>query len=54
VKFLYLYVARRGFLDGYAGFTYSALQCIYDYMIVLKTAELQRTARSAHGSRVTS
>lgn len=51
VKFLYLYVARLGFLDGYAGFTYSALQCIYDYMIVLKTAELEREARKAAPAR---
>lgn len=47
IKFLFLYFAKRGFLDGYAGFTYSALQGIYDYMIVLKTRELQREARHA-------
>lgn len=47
VKFLFLYLVKRGFLDGYAGFTYSALQGIYDYMIVLKTRELQREARHA-------
>jgi glycosyltransferase involved in cell wall biosynthesis len=47
VKFLFLYLVKRGFLDGYAGFTYSALQCIYDYMIVLKTRELQQQARRA-------
>lgn len=40
LKFLMLYVARRGFLDGGAGFTYSILQAIYEYMIVLKTREL--------------
>ncbi len=47
IKFLYLYVARRGFLDGYAGFTYSVLQGIYDYMITLKTRELQQAAQAA-------
>lgn len=47
IKFLFLYFVKRGFLDGYAGFTYSALQGIYDYMIVLKTRELQREARHA-------
>ena len=41
IKFLLLYVVKRGFLDGRAGFTYSALQGIYDYMITLKTRELQ-------------
>ena len=40
-KFLILYVAKRGFLDGRAGFRYSVLQSIYEYMIVLKTRELQ-------------
>jgi len=43
-KFFALYVAKRGFLDGRAGFTYAALQGIYEYMIVLKTRELDRAA----------
>jgi hypothetical protein len=46
VKFMLLYVAKRGFLDGSAGFTYAALQSIYEYMIVLKTREL---AASSNG-----
>jgi glycosyltransferase involved in cell wall biosynthesis len=41
VKFMLLYVAKRGFLDGSAGFTYAVLQAIYEYMIVLKTRELK-------------
>lgn len=41
VKFLLLYVAKRGFLDGQAGFTYAMLQSIYEYFIVLKTRELE-------------
>ena len=40
LKFLMLYVAKRGFLDGSAGFTYAILQSFYEYMIVLKTKEL--------------
>jgi glycosyltransferase involved in cell wall biosynthesis len=40
IKFLLLYIVKRGFLDGYAGFTYAALQSIYEYMIVLKTREI--------------
>ena len=40
VKFFYVYLWRRGFLDGSAGFTYATLQAIYEYMIVLKTREL--------------
>jgi len=40
VKFMVLYGLKRGFLDGRAGFTYSTLQAIYEYMIVLKTREI--------------
>jgi glycosyltransferase involved in cell wall biosynthesis len=45
VKFLLLYFLKRGFLDGRAGFTYAALQSIYEYMIVLKTRELEEAGR---------
>ena len=38
-KFLLLYFVKRGFLDGQAGLTYSVLQSIYEYFIVLKTRE---------------
>jgi glycosyltransferase involved in cell wall biosynthesis len=44
VKFLLLYVGKRGFLDGRAGLTYAVLQSIYEYMIVLKERELERAA----------
>jgi glycosyltransferase involved in cell wall biosynthesis len=44
LKFLLLYFAKLGFLDGRAGFTYAALQSIYEYFIVLKTRELTRAA----------
>jgi glycosyltransferase involved in cell wall biosynthesis len=43
-KFLLLYVAKRGFLDGRAGLTYSVLQSVYEYFIVLKTRELRGRA----------
>ena len=41
IKFMLLYFLKRGFLDGRAGFTYSVLQSIYEYMIVLKSRELE-------------
>ena len=47
LKFLLIYIFRRGFLDGRAGLTYATLQSIYEYMIVLKTRELQQTNRRA-------
>lgn len=41
VKFLLLYVAKRGFLDGRPGLKYALLQSIYEYMIVLKSEEIK-------------
>ncbi len=47
VKFLYMYIAKLGFLDGSAGFTYSMLLAFYEYWIVLKVKELEeRQGRS--------
>jgi glycosyltransferase involved in cell wall biosynthesis len=40
VKWLYMVIIRRAFLDGRAGLVYAALQAIYEYFIVLKTREL--------------
>lgn len=40
VMFLLLYVVRRGFLDGKAGFRFALLRALYEYMIVIKTEEL--------------
>jgi glycosyltransferase involved in cell wall biosynthesis len=45
LKFLLLYVGKRGFLDGRAGFNYGMLQSFYEHMIALKTKEL--TAKTA-------
>lgn len=42
LKFLALYFARGGFLDGAAGFHYALLQAMYEYTIVEKTRELER------------
>jgi len=42
VKFGYMYFLRLGFLDGFPGLTYCALQAIYEYMICLKVKELRR------------
>jgi glycosyltransferase involved in cell wall biosynthesis len=49
LKLLYMLLARRAFLDGGPGITYSLLQSIYEYFIVLKQREIirqsQRSAR---------
>jgi hypothetical protein len=41
VKWLYMMVVRGAVLDGHAGLTYATLQAVYEYLIVLKTAELR-------------
>jgi glycosyltransferase involved in cell wall biosynthesis len=41
VKFLAMYILKRGFMDGRAGFIYSVLMGFYELMIVLKTEELE-------------
>jgi glycosyltransferase involved in cell wall biosynthesis len=42
IKWCYMMFVRRAFLDGFAGLTYTTLQAFYEYLIVLKTRELQR------------
>ncbi len=41
-RFLYTYVWRRGFLDGYPGFLISAYMAVYEFEIGMKTYELRR------------
>jgi glycosyltransferase involved in cell wall biosynthesis len=42
LKFAYMYIFGRGFLDGAPGFAYCLLQAFYEYMIVLKMREILR------------
>ncbi len=42
IKFWYMFVWRRGFLDGRAGLAYCRLLAMYEYMIVLKMSEIRR------------
>lgn len=44
IKFVYMLVVRRAFLDGWPGIRYAILQAVYEYFIVLKTKELQAAA----------
>lgn len=43
--FLYSYIARRGFLDGQAGFDYAFALSSYYWQIGVKTRELRRLGR---------
>ena len=49
LKFTVMYVLKRGFLDGMAGFVYSVLISYYEFLIILKTRELL-TKQSTPGS----
>lgn len=40
IKWFYMIIWRRAFMDGSAGITYATLQSIYEYFIVLRTKEL--------------
>jgi len=51
VKFMLMYFFRLGFLDGRAGLIYASLQAIYEYMIVLKTRELEARGSSPERTR---
>ena len=42
IKWMYMMFVRGAMLDGSAGLTYATLQSFYEYMIVLKTKELER------------
>jgi hypothetical protein len=45
IKFFYLMVICRAFLDGRAGITYATLMLIYEYFIALKVQEFSRGNR---------
>ena len=44
-KFLFMYFARLGFLDGRPGWTYCLLQAVYEAMIVAKVREIRRAEK---------
>jgi glycosyltransferase involved in cell wall biosynthesis len=45
LRFLYMYILRGGFLDGWPGYAYCRLLANYEFMILLKSAELERRER---------
>ena len=42
MRFLYMYLFRLGMLDGWPGYVYCRLLMAYEYMIVVKMAEIRR------------
>ena len=51
VHFLALYIAKRGFLDGAAGYHYARMRAVYETMIQIKLTDLKRlAAQAAHAA----
>ncbi len=44
LRFLYVYVLQRGFLDGKAGFRYALLLAVYQWAIDMNVAEMKQNA----------
>ncbi|WP_372846862.1 glycosyltransferase family 2 protein [Pontiella sp.] len=52
VVFIYLYIFRFGWVDGFPGFRYSVMRSMYEYMIDLKVAEIRHEKRMLEGEIV--
>ena len=47
IVFLYLYIVRLGVLDGRAGFYFSRMRAVYEFLIDLKVLEAKRRQRGS-------
>jgi hypothetical protein len=43
MRFLYVYIWQKGFLDGKEGYYFARLHSIYEFLTIAKTAELRKT-----------
>jgi glycosyltransferase involved in cell wall biosynthesis len=46
LRFLYIYVWQKGFLDGRDGYYFARLHAVYEFLSVAKTYELRRRSQS--------
>ncbi len=53
IKFFVMYFLKHGFLDGVAGFRYSALMAFYEMLIGFKTAEIRRNLKTTGSPKAT-
>jgi hypothetical protein len=44
LRFLYIYLWQKGFLDGREGYYFARLHAVYEFLSVAKTYELTRTS----------
>jgi glycosyltransferase involved in cell wall biosynthesis len=49
LRFLYVYVWQRGFLDGWEGYYFARLHGFYEFLCVAKTRELRARSREESG-----
>lgn len=49
LRFLYIYVWQKGFLDGREGYYFARLHALYEFLSVAKTYELTRTKGTPPG-----
>jgi hypothetical protein len=42
LRFLYIYIWQKGFLDGRDGYYFARLHAVYEFLSVAKTYELRR------------
>lgn len=47
LRFLYIYLWQKGFLDGREGYYFARLHAVYEFLSVAKTYELTKTTRSS-------
>ena len=48
LRFLYIYVWQKGFLDGREGYYFARLHALYEFLCVTKTYELKKRAREKY------
>jgi glycosyltransferase involved in cell wall biosynthesis len=49
MRFLYIYIWQKGFLDGRDGYYFARLHAIYEFLSVAKTYELRRPPETSQG-----
>ena len=47
LRFLYVYLFQKGFLDGAEGYYFARLHATYEFLCVAKTVELRKAAKAA-------
>jgi hypothetical protein len=48
LRFLYIYVWQKGFLDGWEGYYFARLHGVYEFLCVAKTFELKKRQGTPH------